>query len=85
MFTWTSVEVTKQYIPRERKRIAAVCIETDQIAHIFNTCGEAARAIIHADYFISPSPELVKECAAEIAKAASKYHKEVLGYYWKWI
>ena len=72
-------------IPRERRKIAAVDTGTDQISHIFSTCNEAARQILQAEYFKMPSEELVKECAAEIARAASQYHKKVLGVYWKWI
>lgn len=85
MFTWTSTETTTIKIPRDRKKIAAVKIDSDQIAHIFNSCNAAARSVLRVHYFTDASEELIKECAAEIAKAASEYHKEVLGFYWKWI
>ena len=85
MFTWKTVETTTVKIPRERRKIAAVDIGTDQISHIFSTCNEAARQILRAEYFAMPSEELIKECAGEIARAAAAYHKEVLGYYWKWV
>ena len=85
MFAWTSVETTTIKIPRERKKIAAVRTDDDQIAHIFSSCYDAARTVLKIYYFTSPSTELMKECADEIAKAAAAYHKEVLGFYWKWI
>ena len=84
-FVWKETTSITYRIPRDRKKIAAVATDTDQISHIFNTCNEAARQIIRAEYSINPSEDFVKECASEIAKAASAYHKEVLGYYWKWV
>lgn len=81
--TWTTVEY-KTYKPREQKRIAAVDKDTEQIVHIYNSCYEAARSTIQTLYFtFNPSPELVREAAKQIAEATAKYHKEVLGYYWK--
>ncbi len=67
-------------------KVAAVDKDTDQIIKIYTNVIEAARSILVKEYFtFSPSYELVKETAANIAEAADHYHKVVLGYYWKWI
>lgn len=85
MFSWTSsVEVTYKRPIGEYKRIAAVDKQTHQIKYIYKNAVEAARSILRAEYFnIEPSNELVQEVAKEIGKALNKYHKEVLGYWWK--
>ena len=84
-FAWTTKTTTSIRIPKERKKIAAVSTETYAITHIFSSCYDAARCILINDYSMNPSTELTKECADNIAKAAAAYHKEVLGYYWKWV
>lgn len=84
MFVWKEA-ITVQSIPRDRKKIAAVAVDTNQIANIFNSCYDAARTVLKVHCFTEPSQTITQNYAREIAKAAAAYHKEVLGYYWKWV
>ena len=85
-FVW--VDPITKHAPRkpDSLKIAAVHIETDMIAHVFQTCIAAANKILREGYLnFTPSQNLIFETAQLISSAADQYHKEVLGYYWKWI
>ena len=67
-----------------KNRIAAVSIDTDQIAYIFDNVIAAARDILKIDYKdIECGQDTIQYAACKIAEAVNDYHKECLGYWWK--
>lgn len=68
------------------RRVAAVNIETDQIINIFDNVMKAARVTLSYYYSeIQCNEDTVRYAAKKIAEAAEIYHKECLGFYWKYI
>ena len=70
----------------ESFKIAAVSMSTDMVVRVYKNSIEAATKIVREGYLnFEPSRKLIYETARLISSAADCYHKEVLGYYWKWI
>lgn len=72
-------------VTNKARKVAAIDPETLEVVIIFNNVIQAAETMAKQYFIHTPSRSLIMDVADEIGHALNKYHKECLGFYWKWV